>query len=224
MENIGYIENVFISFRTGSVMKIWNVVGEIVLMKANYPAKIGLRAVFFAIIIVVTCTYSSAYSQSQQITLLVQQTPNNAGEVTPIEGAYKYEQDAEVTLTATPREGYEFIHWLGDVSDQESTSTTVHLNKPKIVIAVFEPVGEVLDTTSHISSGGGGGGLISNRVAIGNSVSISGGGGSPSEPAVYAPSSEPPAVPEPATGLFLALGSFFAFTKRPRKKIVTPRN
>lgn len=189
-------------------------------MKINYPANFGFKGVLLAFVIVAGCTFSSAYCQSQKMTLLVQQTPNEGGEVTPLAGAYKYDQDSEVTLTAAPNAGYEFLYWLGDVSDQESTNTIVHLDKPKIVVAVFEPVQSDLSVPSNFSSSGGGGSLISNHVTIGNSVSISGGGGKPQEQKVYAPSGDnTPVIPEPATGLLLAIGSFFAFAKRPRRKV-----
>ncbi|MBN2591549.1 MAG: PEP-CTERM sorting domain-containing protein [Sedimentisphaerales bacterium] len=197
-------------------------------MKVNYPANVGLRSVFLAAVIVVSCTFSSAYCQSQKITLLVQQTPSDGGQVTPNEGTYKYDQNSEVTITAAPNKGYEFLYWLGDVSDQESISTTVRLDKPKIVIAVFEPAKSALDVPErdipNVGGGGGsGGGLGGNRVTIGNSVSLSGGGGGvkpqPQTP-IYIPipaGGQPPAVPEPTTGLLLAIGSLFTFTKRRKK-------
>lgn len=194
-------------------------------MKFKYPANVGFRSVLLAMIIVVSCTFSSAYCQSQKITLLVQQTPSDGGQVTPNEGTYKYDQNSEVTITAAPNKGYEFLYWLGDVSNQESISTTVRLDKPKIVIAVFEPVKSSVDVSErnipNFSGGGGGGGLIGNRVSIGNSVSINGGGGvTPQKPTlIYVPSGEnSPVVPEPATGLLLALGSLFTLTRRRREK------
>ena len=201
-------------------------------MKVNFPANPGFRRVLLAIIILVSCTFSSAYCQSQKITLLVQQTPNNGGQVAPATGAYKFDQNSEITLTATPNEGYEFLHWLGDVSNQESVSTTVRIDKPKIIIAVFKPVHTDIDASKdYITSGGGGGGgsLVDNRVAIGNSVSLSGGPGGgnvkPQGQSIYVPAGDkPPVVPEPATGLLLALGSYFTFRKRRRGKLSLSQN
>ncbi len=197
-------------------------------MKVKYPANVGFRSVFLAVIILASCTFSSAYCQSQKITLLVQQNPSDGGQVTPNEGTYKYDQNSEVTITAAPNKGYEFLYWLGDVSNQESISTTVRLDKPKIVIAVYEPVKSSDDvsernipTFSGGGGGGGGGGLVGNRVSIGNSISISGGGGGiPQKPTtIYVPVGEnSPVVPEPATGLLLALGSLFTLTKRRSEK------
>jgi len=174
-----------------------------------------------------SCTFSSAYCQSRQITLLVQQTPNEGGQVTPLAGAHKFDQDSQITLTATPNTGYEFLYWLGDVNEKDSTSTVVHLDKPKIVIAVFQAAQGNLDASSHVSGGGGGGGgLMNNHVNIGNSGSISGGGGGgkPQQQRVYAPAGDkPPVVPEPATGILFALGSLFTFAKRHRKKFILSR-
>ncbi len=195
-------------------------------MKFKYPANVGFRSVLLAVIIVVSCTFSSAYSQSQKITLLVQQNPSDGGKVTPNEGTYKFDQNSEVTITAAPNKGYEFLYWLGDVSNQESISTTVRLDKPKIVIAVYEPVKSSDDVSERNipnfsgGGGGGGGGLVGNRVSIGNSISINDGGGTPQKPTIiYVPSGEnSPVVPEPATGLLLALGSLFTLTKRRSEK------
>ena len=195
-------------------------------MKLNSPANVGFRRVLFACVILVSCTFSSAYCQSHEITLLVQQTPSNAGQVTPGEGTYKYAPNSEVIITATPNEGYEFLYWLGDVSDQDSITTTVRLDKPKIVVAVFEPIKTGLNGSKKllptIGGGGssGGGSLMGNRARYGNSISIndSGGGVRPQESIpVYIPlpaGENAPAIPEPATGLLLALGSLFTFTKR----------
>jgi hypothetical protein len=199
--------------------------GEIESMKRINPAHVGFRGVFFTLVIVVISTFSPAYSQNQKMTLLVQQTPNEGGEVTPLAGAYKYEQGSEVTLTATPNNGYEFLYWLGDVSSQESVNTTVHLDKPKIVIAVFEQIKGGIEAPNMNGGGGGGGGLGSNQVTISSSGGISGGGGKPQKQTVYVPSGDkPPVVPEPATGLLLALGSLFAFKKRTRRKFNPAQN
>lgn len=204
-----------------------NDVGEKVQMKFNSPARVGFRGILFTIVFVLGGVSSPAYCSIQKMTLLVQQTPNDGGEVTPLAGTYKYDADTEVTLTATPNTGYEFLYWLGDVSDQQSPSTLVRLDKPKIVIAVFEPIQVAINGSSLItSSGGGGGGLVNNLVTIGQPASLSGGGAAkPQQLRVYAPVGEkPPVVPEPATGALLGLGSLFTFAKRRRRKINLSQN
>ena len=202
--------------------------GEIVVMKTNNAELVRLRGILLTFIISVLCAFSPAYCQGQQVTLLVQQTPDEGGAVTPLAGTYKYEPDSDITLTALPNPGYEFAYWLGDVSDQKSISTVVHLDKPKIVIAVFQPIQSNLEVSGRISSGGGGGraGLVSNPVTIGMPAGISGtGGGKPQQQKVYFPAGEkPPVVPEPATGVLLTLGSLFAFKKRRKSRINPARN
>jgi len=189
-------------------------------MKDGIPAHVGCRGIVFVLAIALSVVMSPAYCQAQNITLLVQQTPFEGGAVTPLAGAHHFEQNQEITLTATPNEGYEFLYWLGDVSNQESTNTTVQLDKPKIVVAVFEPIRDSIDVSSLSGGGGGGGGLISNPVTIGQPASISGTGSKKPKQTAYAPSSEdPPVIPEPATALLLTLGSLFTFTKRRRKNV-----
>ena len=191
------------------------------MIKHNNPAYVGYIEVVFTFIIVLCCICTSAYSQEQNYTLLVQQTPDEAGEVTPDSGIHKFAEDSEVTLTATPKPGFEFLYWLGDVSNQDSSSTVVRLDKPKIVIAVFKPVQDELKTgTSPVSgSGGGGAALYHNPVTISSPGAISGTGAKSSDSQkVYVPSGDtPPVIPEPATGLLLTLGSVLTFTKRKRK-------
>ena len=189
-------------------------------MKVDSPAYVGYKGILFACLIVVSSVLTPVYCQNQKVTLLVQQTPSEGGAVTPLAGAYKYDPDSEVTLTATPSAGYEFLYWLGDVSDQQSLSTVIHLNKPKIVIAVFEPIRGSIDTPGISSGGGGGAGLINNPVTVGQPASLStGGAGKPQETKVYAPAGEKlPVIPEPATGVLLALGSLFTFRKRHKQK------
>ena len=68
--------------------------------------------------------------------------------------------------------------------------------------------------------------MRSNPVIISSSGSISGaGGGKHQKQTVYAPAGDkPPVVPEPATGLLLALGSLFTFKKRTRRKFNPSQN
>lgn len=194
-------------------------------MKINSPAQVGFRGILFTIVFTLSSVFTPAFCNGQKMTLLVQQSPNEGGEVTPLAGTYKYDADSEITLTATPSSGYEFLYWLGDVSDQQSTSTVVHLNKPKIVIAVFEPIQVSLDSAGRISGGGAGGGMVNNTLTIGQPASLSGGGGKPQQQKVYVPAGDkPPVTPEPATGALLALGSLFTFSKRRRRKISLSQN
>lgn len=70
--------------------------------------------------------------------LLIQQSPADGGVVTPGAGVHKVGIGQTVTLSATPRPGYRFLYWLGDVSVTSASDTSVSLDSPKMVIAVFE--------------------------------------------------------------------------------------
>jgi len=80
------------------------------------------------------------HSQTHQTALLLQQTPVNGGIVTPGIGVHNLQADTELTLYAVPKQGYQFVCWIGDVSNQAASRTVVYLDVPKIVIAVFERV------------------------------------------------------------------------------------
>ena len=191
-------------------------------MKVGSPAScVGYMGVLLAFIIVVGGVVAPAYCQTHNFTLLVQQTPNEGGATSPNAGVYSFEPKSEVTLTATPSPGYEFVYWLGDVSDHESNSTVVLLDKPKIVIAVFEQAQNGLDVAGVPRGGGGGGGTIPSSVGYSQPASLSSTvGAQPQQHAVYSSGGEtPPVIPEPATGVLLTLGSLFAFAKRRRKKV-----
>jgi len=59
------------------------------------------------------------------------------GTVDPAEGTHEFEEDATVTLKAIPAEGWEFSHWTGEVTDTESSDTTVLMDQDKSVTAHF---------------------------------------------------------------------------------------
>jgi len=166
--------------------------------------------------------FAPAYCQTADVALLLQQTPNKGGAITPDPGVYHYKQNSEVTLTAAPKPGYQFLYWIGDVSDPGSISTIVYLDKPKIIIAVFEEGGYGVPAVENGASGGGGGGgggsgFISPAMTFGQAGSISGVAGGV-KPKIYQsayPKSE--VVPEPATCLLLGFGSLFAFVRRRTK-------
>ena len=133
-----------------------------------------------------------------------------------------------VTLTAKPRPGYQFVYWLGDVSDPTSNHTTVYLNAPKIIVAVFERTEyELKIEVTHGIPGSTRGGIRPSTADYSRRGGGDGGGGGndqpkpppppPPEPPKHDPDIPVP-VPEPATVLLLAVGSFFAFAgRRPRK-------
>ena len=89
-----------------------------------------------------------------QYTLTV--TASEGGTVSTEGGTY--DEGTEVTITATPDEGYEFIGWEG--SDSTSESLTITLNSSQTIQALFEltPIYTLTVTTSEggtVSTEGG---------------------------------------------------------------------
>ena len=84
--------------------------------------------------------YGNAFCQSNQVALLLQQTPVDGGYVNPTAGVHQFGLYETLKLTAVPEPGYQFVHWLGDVANPETRDTIVYLDSPKIIIAVFERV------------------------------------------------------------------------------------
>lgn len=150
--------------------------------------------------------------------LLMQQPYVHAGAVTPDVGVHHVDLNAEVLLTAVPKPGYYFVYWIGDVSDPTAISTTIYMDAPKIVVAVFARSGfELLDET--IMLGGGGGGGLRPSAADYSNQGYSGGGGNnpPNPPPIPPPTSDkfPVPTPEPATALLLGLGSLLFVRRSP---------
>jgi len=86
-------------------------------------------------------------------TLMLQQTPSAGGMVSPEVGIHSFEVNSEVVLHAIANPGYQFVYWMGDVSDPTSSRTKTYLDSPKIIIAVFERIGyESLLMAEAISS------------------------------------------------------------------------
>ncbi len=192
-------------------------------MKPGGPPFIGWRGLISAIAIIVCCLFAPAYCQTPDVALLLQQTPSKGGAITPIAGVHHFELNSEITLTAVPKPGYQFLYWLGDVSDPGAIKTVVYLDKPKIVIAIFGQTGDgKLVEEEGLSFGGGGAGgsgLVNTVANFGygytGGMSSGAGGRAKSPKVVYVKSIE--VIPEPATGVLLLLGSLFAFARRGAK-------
>jgi hypothetical protein len=165
------------------------------------------RGATAAILIITWVLLTPAYCQTLNVTLLIQQSPAQGGIISPSPGIYDFAPNSEVTLTAIPKPGYQFVYWLGDVADPTASITITYLNKPKIIIAVFQQTEyDVLLTEASVSG--------SNR-----SSTYAGGGGGISTPVVppappIPPEPPEPPIPEPATGLLLTLGSLVVLRKR----------
>jgi len=101
--------------------------------------------------------------------LWLDQSPAQAGKLSPDSGTHRFAADEVVVLSAEPQPGYQFAYWLGDVADPKSQRTTVHVNSSKVIVAIFQPaepqpgyqfaywLGDVADpksqrTTVHVNS------------------------------------------------------------------------
>lgn len=89
-----------------------------------------------ALILVLSITMT-ALASDDGYALLIQSSPPDAGSVTPGLGVHKTEIGQNVALSAVPKQGYRFLYWLGDVSSTSGSDTTVSVDSPKLVVAVF---------------------------------------------------------------------------------------
>ena len=195
-------------------------------IKSNNLKLAGLgRLILFGLIIAVVLP-TAAYCQDG-IALLIQKTPPQGGSVTPGTGVHHLGLNSEVTLTANPKPGYQFVYWIGDVSDSTSSTTMAYLDSPKIIIAVFEraeyaflekdeairsaPNGGMYGSASDYSRQGytGGGGRRSSN---------GGGGGGETPDPESDPFPIPEPIPEPATAILLTIGSLVAFVNRKKSE------
>jgi hypothetical protein len=131
----------------------------------QYQTYSGLlsSAIIAVIILVVISTPLPAYCEVNGTSLLLQQNPIQGGRLNFEPGVHKFSRGSEMVLKATAKPGYSFVYWLGDVRDPMSSTTSVVLNVPKIVIAVFEKndqpgLFELEDTRSALNDTSGGGG------------------------------------------------------------------
>ncbi len=207
-------------------------------MKFKNSIPVGWQSVILAVVVIGICAVEPAYCQGEGIALLLQKAPANGGVVNIGVGVHHFGRNTEVTLTATPKPGYHFAYWLGDVSDPMANNTVVYMDVPKIIIAVFErakhdfPVSE--ESMSYNAPFGG-------LMAHAGDYARRGGGGiggrrprkwrwperpEPPEPLDNLPvptdsNDFPVPIPEPATGILLAVGTWAALGIRRRKKIYT---
>ena len=194
-------------------------------MKWGFPKFLKRGRIILFVVIVVCGLIAPARSQTQDIVLLLEQTPVKGGDIKPAAGVHHFKPGTEIMLTAVPKPGYKFTHWLGEVSDATASSTVVYLNKPKVIVAVFEQAEHGVSADGEgfsAGGGGGGGGLFPSNLDLSRPGGFSGGGSAkPQKPVYYVKDTKPtpkaPQVPEPATGLLLVMGSLFACKRRGRK-------
>jgi len=143
--------------------------------------------------------------------LCIDQSPAQAGKLSPGSGTHRVDADAVVMLSAEPQPGYQFAYWLGDVSDPKAPRTTVQVNSSKVIVAVFQPANAEIPKQEFLGGGGGGGGgAVPTRIDLSApGWSIAGGGGQVRTEvvAISLPPKVPTPVPEPTTIALLALGA-----------------
>jgi hypothetical protein len=203
-------------------------------MVKNNSISFGCQKVILVILLAVFfCGLPDpAYCETGRPVLLIQQIPANGGTITPGAGVHYLQQNTSVNLTAVPRAGYQFVYWLGDVSDPTLNRTTAYLDAPKIIIAIFEraefELEGMADTAQSIPGGYWGG--LRRSAADYSRQGYRGGGRAkpgerraplrPPEPEPPLPQEIPVPIPEPATVVLLAVGSFLAFAGRRSKKLI----
>jgi hypothetical protein len=84
--------------------------------------------------------YFSAQASGQEdgTSLMLEMTPPEGGYLNIASGVHTFDRYAEIALKATPKAGYQFVCWIGSVAETSNGSTSVFLDSPKMIIAVFE--------------------------------------------------------------------------------------
>lgn len=198
----------------------------------NSPRTFGYQILLVAFVVILTSLTNPVSCRALQTAILLRQSPTEGGTINLGEGVHYFEQYTEITLTAIPKSGWQFVCWLGEVSDTTTPTTIAFIDTPKIIIAVFERVAyEFLVAEIDAISGPG-----QNLIPSAPDYARRGGGGAirgPSPPSFQPPLQEPEPepkpesddfpvpsdgfpvpLPEPATAVLLAIGSVCAFRKR----------
>ena len=171
------------------------------------PTKCHLGRIATALLVVVAGLALKAGAEPPAYDLVIQRSPLQAGDVTPNTGAHRISANATVTLTANPEPGYRFAYWLGDVSDPASERTTVLVDQPKIVIAVFQPETQKRIEDQLRAGGGGGFDMLAPTPTDLGAPGSSPAGGAAKGDTKIVPIMVPVVIPEPTTVALLGLGA-----------------
>lgn len=192
----------------------------------NRKTKVTVKKIMLGMLaILATSVVFAEVSDPLGYALLVQQSPAEGGVVTPGAGVHKVGIGQTVNLSATPRQGYRFLYWLGDVSATSASDTSVNLDSPKMVIAVFErdSFEEDLQGAGLMKSQAGssdGGSFVGSSNPISTPAAVNPGSFSGdvtfsgSTPVAEENDDDPILVPEPASVMLLGLGAAALLRKR----------
>ena len=195
-------------------------------MKNNSSIFVKWQALILAIMFVFCALLEPAYCQTNGTALLLQQTPVQGGTITPDVGVHHFDLNTDVSLTAVPRPGYQFVYWLGDVSDPTAYRTFVCLDAPKIVVAIFERAEYEFADVLERSQSAPGGGLFASASDYSHQAFSGGTGGRrvegprfpspPDQEPQPQPDDFPVPIPEPAMVCLLGLGGLILLRRRRR--------
>lgn len=161
------------------------------------------RKSFFVLAVLVVTVPGIALCMNHGYALMIDKSPPAGGVVVPDIGIRQTSPNERIRISASPVNGYRFVYWLGDVEDPTQNHTTIFIDSPKLVVAVFERV------VYQGTSGGGG----SSRVVPTRTVT------SPPFISPYnPPHKKPPPVPEPATIFLFGAGLVMLKSRRLARK------
>ncbi|MBM4462655.1 MAG: hypothetical protein FJ012_04860 [Chloroflexi bacterium] len=85
---------------------------------------------------------TAVFAELETFTLTLDVDPEDAGTTTPAVGQeYPYLEGTVVTVTATPKTGWQFVEWLGDIdtmANPDAATTTITMLGEYFIIASFE--------------------------------------------------------------------------------------
>jgi hypothetical protein len=191
------------------------------MMKRDNLKSLGCAMVICCAILLF-CSSAQAAGQEYGASLMLESTPAEGGYLNIKSGVHTFDLYAEVALKATPKPGYQFDCWLGSVSESSHSSTSVYLDSPKMVIAVFErtkfEMAGIEEVEDGVSGGASSGGRVRSAGLSDSSLEQAVGGVPPSRPSgphiphnVPVPGKE---VPEPATIAILSAGLLILVNRR----------
>lgn len=204
-------------------------------MKKSSYSLVCCRASLIAAVVLLSFAVPG-FCQNGNVAVMIQQSPPEGGVVTPGTGVHSLAANSELMLSAVPRPGYQFVCWLGDVSDTSASRTATFANSPKIIIAVFERTQFDFLAGLEKSQSGPAQRLFPSAADYSRQESSPVAGkrphkwhypeppdDDPEEPEFPVPNDENdfpvPEIPEPATAILLAIGSHFALRHVSRRKI-----